>query len=495
MKEQQPYKELQKTIQGEVFSCKEFREFYSVDASAYKIVPKVIVVPKNETDVINTIKIARKTKISVTVRGAGTGLVGSALNDGIVMDMKNFDMMKTGEEYITVGPGTIKGRMDKELERKGKFFPPNPSIGSFCSVGGMLGNNSSGSRSLKYGSVIDNVKEVTFIDGKGKKITLPRDKRVASKVLSLAKKFDKKQFPNVTKNSSGYRIDAIKTEYDAHKIIIGSEGTLGIITSVKLKIRDMPARRILFVIEYESMIDAAKNCVEIDSTGPSAIEFVDETTLKEIKFKFDRNSKCLLFVEYDEKIASSEKKLKQITTGKIAKKLQSKKEILRWWRYRDMSLHYSLKSIKRENRIPHVIEDAAVPLKELPKIFSMLERINRKYNTKSIIYGHAGSGNMHVRMISENVKKSVVKKIAIEYFREIIENKGTITAEHGDGLARSEFIERQYGTKNHRIFIQLKEFFDPTSTLNPGKIIANRSTVIRNIPRSEISLDQKSYTD
>ena len=135
-----------------------------------------------------------------------------------------------------------------------------------------------------------------------------------------------------------------------------------------------------------------KTVSRFDSTGPSAIEFVDETTLNEIKFRFDKNSKCLLFVEYDEKIISSEKKLRQITTGKIAKKLQSKKEMLRWWRFRDMSLHYSLKSIKKENRIPHVIEDAAVPLKELPKIFSMLDRINKKYNTKSIIYGHAGSG-------------------------------------------------------------------------------------------------------
>ena len=118
---------------------------------------------------INTIKIARKIKMSVTVRGAGTGLVGSALNDGIIMDMKNFDVVKVNDKYITAGPGTVKGRMDRKLEEKRKFFAPNPSIGSFCSVGGMLGNNSSGSRSLKYGSMIDNVKEVTFIDGRGKR--------------------------------------------------------------------------------------------------------------------------------------------------------------------------------------------------------------------------------------------------------------------------------------------------------------------------------------
>ena len=137
-------------------------------------------------------------------------------------------------------------------------------------------------------------------------------------------------------------------------------------------------KRILFVIEYKSMNDAVKNCIVINSTYPSAIEFVDETTLNEIKFKFNTNSKCLLFVEYDEKIISNEKKLKHIITGKIAKKLQSKEEMLKWWRYRDASLHYSLKSIKKEKRMPHVIEDAAVPLKDLPKLFSILNKINKK---------------------------------------------------------------------------------------------------------------------
>ena len=172
------FKILESKIHGEVLSSREFREFYSVDASSYKIIPKIIVIPKNEVDVINTVKIARKRKISITVRGAGTGLVGSALNSGIILDMKNFSSIKLGKNQASVETGVIKGNLDKKLEASKKFFPPNPSIGSFCSVGGMLGNNSSGSRSLKYGSVIDNVKEITFVDGKGSKITLPKNKKI-----------------------------------------------------------------------------------------------------------------------------------------------------------------------------------------------------------------------------------------------------------------------------------------------------------------------------
>ena len=133
-------KTLHSVIQGDVFFQKELREFYSVDASSYQIIPKVVVVPKNEKDVINTVRIAKKFKTSVTVRGAGTSLVGSALNKGIILEMKNFDSIRLAKNYVTIGSGTMKGKLDKKLEEYKKFFPPNPSIGSFCSIGGMLGN-------------------------------------------------------------------------------------------------------------------------------------------------------------------------------------------------------------------------------------------------------------------------------------------------------------------------------------------------------------------
>ena len=474
-------KTLQSTIQGDVFSKKEFRKFYSVDASSYQIIPKVVVVPKNEKDVVNAIKIAKKFKISVTVRGAGTSLVGSALNNGIILDMKNFDSIRLAKDHVTIGPGTIKGKLDKKLKEQKKFFPPNPSIGSFCSIGGMLGNNSSGSRSLKYGSVIDNVTEITFIDGNGNKITLPKNKRVTKKILEFAKKIDRNKFPNVTKNSSGYRIDKVKSINDSHKVFIGSEGTLGIILSAKLRIKDNPRKRILFVIEYKTIKNAIKNCIEINKTKPSAIEFVDRTTLNQIKFKFNRKTKCLLFVEYDDKINSNEKKIKLIVTGKIVNVLKRDLDIYKWWKYRDSSLHYSLKVIIKEKRIPHVIEDAAVPLENLQKLFSIINKINKKYKTRSVLYGHIGNGNIHVRLISDRTRIAIIKKIAIQYFDEVIKLGGTITAEHGDGLARSEFVKRQYGVKNYQIFKQIKKFFDPKNVLNPDKIITKKSLIIKNL--------------
>lgn len=474
-------KTLEFKIQGNVYSTKEFREFYSVDASSYKIVPRIIVIPKNEKDVIRTIKIAKEFKTSVTVRGAGTGLVGSALNTGIILDMKNFDSVRLGKNYVTVGTGVLKGNLDRVLEKSKKFFPPNPSIGSFCSIGGMLGNNSSGSRSLKYGSMIDNVEEITFVDGNGKKIILPKNNKKSNEIIKITNQIDVKKFPNVTKNSSGYRLDKIETINDTHKTIIGSEGTLGVILSAKLKIKNKPKKRILFVIEYNSMIKAATNCSEINKTNPSALEFVDKSTFDQINYKFDNKSKCLLFVEYDNKIKSNEKNIHQIISGKIVKKLKTDQEIAKWWKHRDLSLHYSLKSIKKEKRIPHVIEDAAVPVKYLPKVFLILNKINKKYNTKSIIYGHAGNGNVHIRLISNRKKIRTIKNIAKEYFDEILKLGGTITAEHGDGLARSEYVKKQYGAKNYQVFKNIKKYLDPQNILNPGKIITTKSTIIQNL--------------
>ena len=454
------FKLLESNIKGDVLNKEYQKKFYSVDSSSYQIIPKIIIIPKNEEDVIKTIKIAKKYKISVT------GLVVSALNDGIIMDMKELNTIKLNKKSVVVGSGTLKGKLDQILQKNKKFFPPNPSIGNFCSIGGMLGNNSSGSRSIKYGSMIDNVLEITFIDGNGNKITLPKDK---------------KNIPKTSKNSSGYRIDKITSEKNAHKIIIGSEGTLGIILTAKLKIIDKPKKRILFIIEYNSVFEAAKNSIEINKTKPSTLEFVDKNTLKQIKFKFSKKAKCLLFVEYDENIKNSEKEIILKSSGKIIQKLTRNADMSKWWRHRDASLHYSLKSIKKEKRVPHIIEDAAVPVEKISNLFSALKKIEKKYKTKIISYGHIGNGNIHVRLIMEKNETKIIKKIATEYFDEIIENNGTISAEHGDGLARSEFVKQLYGNKNFQIFKKIKQQMDPNGILNPGKVISNKTTVIKNL--------------
>ena len=475
---------LQSSIKGQVLSEEEFRNFYSVDASSYQIIPKIIVIPKNEQDVINSIKIAKKFKISITARGGGTGLVGGALNKGIILDMKNFQTCSVRQNYVKVGSGISKGQIDKELDRVKKFFPPNPSVGSFCKLGGMIGNNSSGSRTLKYGSVIDNILEITFVDGTGRKIILPKDKKTAKKIFNISKKINKLKFPHVSKNSSGYRIDKIKSIKDAHKIIAGSEGTLGIVLSAKLKIVNKPRKKSLYVIGYKTYDTAFKESIKVTKMNPSAIEFVDKTILDQIKYNFKKKINCLLFVEFDSKINSNEKKIfSELIKGIVVFQTKKESEINQWWKYRDSSLHYSLKSIKNEKIIPHIIEDAAIPIENIKKLLTILRKINRKYKTKSIIYGHVGNGNIHIRLIGDKKDKKTIKEIAIKYFDEILKIGGTITAEHGDGLARSEFIKKQYGSKNYKIFKEIKDCFDPFQIMNPNKIISKNSTIIKSLQK------------
>ena len=136
-----------------------------------------------------------------------------------------------------------------------------------------------------------------------------------------------------------------------------------------------------------------------------------------------------------------------------------------------------------KNRIPHVIEDAAVPTEKLGQLFSLVNKVNQKFKTKSIMYGHAGNANIHVRLISDRDKAKKIKEIARYYFEQVIQMGGTITGEHGDGLARSEYVKVQYGQKNYRIFKQVKKFFDPHHILNPNKIISKKSTIINNLEK------------
>ena len=468
-------KSLCKIIKGEVLDDKDILNFYSVDASLYQVIPKLVVIPKDDKDITKAIKFAMKYKISVTVRGAGTGLVGNSLNSGIILDLKNMNSIHVTKKYVKVQPGVLKGNLDNILEKSQKFFPPNPSIGSFCSLGGIIGNNSSGSRTLKYGSAIDNISEITFIDGTGRKITLPSDKRFGKKILEISKNIDLNRFPKTSKNSCGYRLDKIKTLKDTHKVIVGSEGTLGIILSAKLKTENLPLKKILFIIEYNSFQILARDCSIIKETNPSAIEFVDKQTLMNFKFKFHKNAKCLLFVEYDSNLQIIEKNLRKNIHSKHITKIKTEKEIKKWWKFRDLALFYSLKKIKPDDRVPHIIEDAAVPLDKLGSLFSLIQKINKKFQTKTVMYGHAGNGNIHVRIISNRKKIKNLEKISSEYFNTVIKFGGTITAEHGDGIARSEFVEKQYGKKNYKIFNEIKDLFDPYGILNPGKITSHKN--------------------
>ncbi len=190
---------IQRIVKCHVLWDKYSRNFYSVDASSYLVKPLVIVFPRNEKEIIKILRFASKMNISVTPRGAGTGLVGSALSSGIILDMKHFDKIKTYTNYVQAESGVLKGNLDKKLESEGKFFGPNPSVGPYCTVGGMIATNASGSHSLKYGSVIDNLIGVRIIVSTGKVINLPSKSQFSNKILKTINYNIQKKIPSCVK--------------------------------------------------------------------------------------------------------------------------------------------------------------------------------------------------------------------------------------------------------------------------------------------------------
>lgn len=507
---------LDAAVAGDVDSSPEFRRYYSVDASSYIVIPEVVVAPRDADDVSATVMIAREFGASVTARGAGTGLVGGALNSGIILDMRHLDSVRIAGRGARVGVGVQKGRLDMLLLQTRAFFAPNPSVGPFCTVGGMLANNAAGSRSLKYGAMIDNVDGVFMVDGRGDTVSLPCDSEVGAEVLEIACGIDADRFPKAEKNSSGYRLDAVGRISETHKALVGSEGTLGVFVSAELSLADRLGDRILYVLEYESAIDAATDCARIvGMTGPTALEFVDRTILEQMDCEFESDTDCLLLAEYESKSRNGDSDIRgRGSRGKAAdgeicdaaygarrmlhadtiaaaacsaasmRYTEDDDEIAWWWKHRDASLHYSLGAVAEgcEERVPHVIEDASVPVAALPELFADLKRLNSKYDARTIAYGHAGSGNIHVRLICKKGRVGDLGRIASDYFARVVGLGGSITGEHGDGLARSEYVKLQYGPRNMRQFQKLKELFDPDGVLNPGKILGVRAgTVTKNL--------------
>ena len=531
-------RELERTVRGDVDASPHKTAYYSADASAYQIKPDVIVTPEDEQDVADTVRIAARTQTPITARGGGTGLVGGALNCGIILEMRKISGVNQQQQQqqatrdkdsntITIGAGMSAGELDHMLGMQDEpaMFAPNPSVGPFCTIGGMIANNAAGSRSLKYGCTIDNVQGMTIIDGTGRTVTLSganyddddddrNDGRqddaavhgteMARKIFGIASGADKTRFPRVSKNASGYRLDAVMSVEDAHKALVGSEGTLGVIVSARLRTVKRPSSRVLYVLEYRTYRDAAADCTRITARRPvqqslpapgavphpAAAEFVDEAVISNMSYGFGHDTACLLLVEYDDNISS-----RMYTAGSthvpyhpaesqmaLASPMASRRtcirdeaEISRMWRHRNASLHYSITGIDRdaEERVPHVIEDAAVPPGSLCMLFDAMRVICKKYGARTVMYGHAGDGNIHVRLILQKGKGTDCRmgRIAAEYFGMINAAGGTITGEHGDGLARSRFVPVQYGGRNMRQFARLKGLFDPLNIMNPGKIV------------------------
>jgi len=509
------------SISGDVLSEIWQRCMYASDASAYEIVPKCVVLPKNVEDVIKVVKFASTNGIPVIARGGGSGLAGQAIGDGIIIDftkyMHHIIEIDIKENYVMVEPGIYKGVLDKELKKYSRFLPPDPSSANYCAVGGMIATNASGAHTVKYGSTIDYVQSLDVILSNGelmhvepveigsyewKKKAGSLEGKLLETLLNLLlpnEELIRNRFPRVRKNSCGYRLDRVlgNNVLDMSKLFVASEGTLGIVVRAKFKIMDLPKEKVLTLLGFDNTLEASKSIIKIAELKPSALELIDKTVIQlartsseEFASKVPIDTNCLLFVEFDgnsrDEVENGINRLRSVLEQIHAKTIASSfdgSEMARIWEIRKNALSYTMKIRENAKKPIAFMEDPVVPVDKLDFLVETLQRVYNKHGLKYVVYGHAGDGNLHTRPlfdVSKSEEIKIMREVAEDLLNAVTSVNGSVSAEHGDGLARSGFIRDVYGNEIYQLFVKVKELFDPINIMNPNKKVMMQGTFLQN---------------
>ncbi|MBU1174701.1 MAG: FAD-binding protein, partial [Alphaproteobacteria bacterium] len=507
---------LRREIEGEVLFDAESRGRYSTDASFYQIEPVGVVVPKRMEDVGAALAIAREEGVTVLPRGGGTSQSGQTVGRSLVIDFTkhlnnivetNFD---AGE--VVVEPGIVMDDLNRRIKSSGLWFPVDVSTSSRATIGGMTGNNSCGTRSIRYGIMRDNVRAIDAwlangteahfgeLDAGFERANMPDTVRDLFRDL---RRFGEREsehiaraFPEVSRRVGGYLIDSILPDAAGQPIntatlLCGSEGTLAVSKLIRLKLSRQPVNKALGICHFRTFraaMEAAQHIVEL---GPVAVELVDKTLIelasdiamfRPIMDTYVRGAPdALLLVEFaEDEQAENLRRLERLMElmGDLGEpnavvKVADAAEQKAIWGVRAAGLNIMM-SMKSDGKPVSFIEDCAVPLEHLADYTERLTEVFERHGTTGTWYAHASVGCLHVRPVlnlklEEDTKK--MRAIAEAAFEMVREYKGSHSGEHGDGLVRSEFHEQMYGRRTIELFEEIKDRFDPDGLLNPGKIV------------------------
>jgi glycolate oxidase len=463
----------------------------SVDASQFQIYPSMVFVPEDVDDIVDICQYSYGKEIPLTPRGGGTGLLGQALTKGIVVDISKHlnRIIETDENHVVVEPGVVKAVLDKELKKKGKILPPDPSSSNFCTIGGMIANNSSGAHTLQYGSTIDFIEELDVVYPNGSKSTIGSSRELDERCRSLLPivltnlGLIAASYPDTSKNSSGFRLDALirNGSYFPQKIFAAAEGTLGIITKAKLRTVDIPQFVTLLTCVFLDFINLLQSVPKILSFKPSAVELLGFGHLSSNVVQYTKKGLTDLPTIYVEFCGDSLTRLEQQVDRcrSVLKQICISIETLSdtigcnaAWEERRNSLNHILQISDGNKKTVGIIEDTVVSPSLLGEYIPFVQGVYDKYRLDYVMYGHIGNGNIHTRPLI-NVQsiegERVLEHLAGEIFLRVKELKGSISAEHGDGLARSRYLGEMFGVDTYRLFVQVKKIFDKKNIMNPGK--------------------------
>jgi len=499
-------------LEGYLRTDEASRAMWSTDASIYLRKPVGVVAARSEEDVKLTLPAARELGLSITPRGTGTSLAGQATAPGLALDvseMRRALEIDLEERRCVVEPGLVQGELNAMVEPHGLVFGADTSTSDVATLGGMVGNNSAGMRSLVYGMTSDQVLGLRCVLASGETVelsTLGREEarerarhadalaRLLRGAMEIGDRYGdeiRRRFPKMIRRVSGYGLDALvdPESLDLTRLVCGSEGTLAVVTRAEFRLHPLPEARALASFEFDSLSAAASATRRFLETDPSAIEMLDDVAIGRARAnpayrdstRFVKgNPKAVLVVEW----SGTQRELDEIfghldelagEAGALAATpLRTKEEMSQTVRLRKSTLPLLLGTADEEKPVAFV-EDAAVPPDRLEEFVVRFEEIVENNGTWACFYGHASVGCLHVRPAldtSDPEGVSRMRRIAEEVADLVVDCGGSISGEHGDGLSRSEFMEKMYGGEILRAFADVKRLFDPRGMMNPGVIVA-----------------------
>lgn len=504
-------------FRGEILVDPISRALYASDGSLHQITPFGVACPHDRDDVLTLVKYAAEQRIPLIARGGGTSVGGESLGDGLIVDFSRHmnKIEDVGAQTVRVQPGVVHSQLNRALRDSGRYFPPDPSNSETTTVGSMMALDSTGSHSIRIGSTRDHVTSMEVVLASGQHLEVanesleslamasaesPLEDSIAlkraltfrlAKLLSGAKELiQEKQPARQFRNRAGYRLRGVLTDshFSFPRLLVGSEGTLGLFTAATLRTATLPAHRCALLILFESVESAVHAVQTITAHQPSACDLLDRrllTLARDIDPRFASLippvAEAALIVELTgfsqseitQQVRDLMKELGGLTdAGQSLFEATTEDEIEFLWSLPDRVVPLLNRARGETSPLP-IVEDIAVPPDALPEFVARARRILQKHEITASLYAHAAAGQVHMRpFLPIPINAYRLEDLARDLYHASLSVGGSISGEHGLGLSRTAFLRSQYG-ELYRVFQDVKAIFDPQNLLNPGKVLSD----------------------
>jgi FAD/FMN-containing dehydrogenase/Fe-S oxidoreductase len=509
--------DLRGILKGQIFFDDLTRALYSTDASIFQVQPLGVIVPQDEEDVQTLVRYAAEHKIPLIPRGAGSGVAGESLGSGLIVDLSRHfrSILEIGTDTVRVQPGVVYRELNAQLAKVGRCFAPDPASGAQCTIGGMLATNASGAHALRYGYTRDHVASLRAVLDTGDAVPMGQhsrwldtpsengadspgktERRLANIVLAVAQLLEQNaelirtHQPRTRYNRCGYLLQDVLTSdnLDLARLLVGSEGTLAFFTEATLRTVSIPAGRSLVLLGFDSLETALRAAHRSLEYRPAACELIERRLLTLAKGGEVVDTSLVppavegvLLVEFQSEAPAEARQLAEELMDRfyrterqalISAPAYEPEEIDRLWRLRESALP-SLYGLGGGARPVAFVEDVGVPVESLPQYIRRVQEIFQQLEMTASFLIHAGAGQVHTRPFLDLTRKEEVAKltdIAEQVYSLALDLGGTISTQHGTGLARTPWVARQYG-RLYPLIREIKSIFDPRRIFNPGKIV------------------------